>query len=106
MNKTIKSIIKIAATAAVVGSVLAGCSLFDCGRKDCCCGKPSCECRCTTKCCEKKTSGMNASVTLGAGTDGVTVGTAANAGSHGTSAGVSADAGRSGVGGAATGSMH
>ena len=116
MNKTITKIIKLTATAAAVATALTGCCLFGNGNKDCCCnssrdccgtcGKPPCECRCTPKCCGHKTHGMNASVTLGAGTDGITVDTATNAGAHGTNAGFTADAGRTGVAGSANGSLH
>lgn len=68
---------RLAIVGAVVASAATGCCLMG---KNKCCDKP---------CAEKKTSGVNTSMTISAGTDGMSVGSSSNIGSHGASGSMS-----------------
>ena len=102
-KKIITKPVKVALTAGALAAALTGCCLFGsrdcCGKKECCCKEP-CKCRCEKRCCGKKTSGINTSMTVGVGTDGIRVGSDsnvggasanANAGAHGVTAGARGD---------------
>ena len=91
MNKLI-AMTKVALVGGLLASGATGCCLFGNDRscdktpadKTCCCTS----CRCKPG-CEKKTTGVNTSMTLGVGTDGISVGHESNVGSHGASASLS-----------------
>lgn len=89
MKEKMKGVVRTALTAVVVTSMLPGCCLF--GSKDCC-DKKACPNKaaetCAKECPTPKTSGANASMTLGVGTGGIHAGGAANLGSHGASGSV------------------
>ena len=103
MNKIITKTVKVALTAGALSVALTGCCLF--GSKDCCCGKKDCRTSCccaAAECCKSecdgaKKNGVNASMTIGVGTDGVRVGGDSNVGNHAASAHANADAGSSGM---------
>ena len=98
MNKIITKSVKVAVTAGALAVALTGCCLF--GSKDCCCKDPCCK----KECCGKKTSGVNASMTVGVGTDGIHVGSDSNVG--GASANANANVGANGVTAGAGGGLH
>ena len=105
MNKIITNAVKVAITAGMLATALTGCCLF--GSNDCC-GKKDC-CRTSSggeKCGGRKTSGVNASMTVGVGTDGIRVGGDSNVGSHGASANANAGVGANGVTAGAGGAVH
>lgn len=86
MNKLI-TLTKIGLIGSLAAAALTGCSLFG---NDRCCDKPCRDAACCQKACpERKTSGVNTSMTLGVGTDGISVGSESNVGSHGLSGSVS-----------------
>lgn len=65
---------------------LIGCTLAT-GATGCCLwSNDSCD---DKTCCEKKTRGMNTSMTVGVGTDGMSVSSESNLGSHGASGSLS-----------------
>ena len=92
MNKIITKSVKVAVVAGALTATLTGCCMFG---SDDCCGKEPCKCCCEKKCCEKKTSGVNTSMTLGVGTDGIRIGSDSNVG--GASANANANVGANGV---------
>jgi len=90
MNKVIKRVAKIAAVGGALAAALTGCCMF--GSDKGCCDK-SCGSCCKTSCCGEtgcgqKSHGVNASTSVGIGTDGVRVGGEANVGGHGVSGSV------------------
>ena len=92
MKERTRNIIRTVATAVVITAILPGCCLFGCKEECCnkdkaCCANRAAE-NCAQDCPKPKTSGANASVTLGVGTGGVSAGGAANLGSHGASGSV------------------
>ena len=98
MNKIITKTVKVALTAGALSAALTGCCLFgskDCCRKaGCCCAAAEC---CKSECDGAKKNGVNASMTIGVGTDGVRVGGDSNVGNHAASAHANAGAGSSGM---------
>lgn len=97
MNKLI-GMTKVALVGLTLASATTGCCLFGdkpccqstcqeecCGGKACCDKKPCCD----KPGAEKKTHGINTSMTLGIGTDGISAGSESNIGSHGASASMS-----------------
>lgn len=100
MNKKVVKLVKFAVTAGALAAALTGCCMF--GSKDCCCKDSSCG----EKCCVKKTSGVNTSMTLGVGTDGVRVGSDSNVGCHGASAHADTAVGANGMAAGAGGGAH
>ena len=100
MNKINTKAVKVALTAGALAAALTGCCMF--GQKDCCCNDPCCK----RECCEKKTRGINTSMTVGVGTDGVRVGSDSNVGSHGASANANVGAGANGMTAGAGGGVH
>ena len=77
MNKMMTTAIKVTLTVGALAAALAGCCWGKSGTCCCkCCDKEPC---CEKSCCDtpdggKKSHGMDASVTLGAGTGGVHAG--------------------------------
>ena len=109
MNKIIMKSVKVAVTAGALAAALTGCCLFGsndcCGKKDFRCKDP-CACCCNEKCCGKKTSGVNTSMTVGVGTDGIHVGSDSNVGSHGASMHANTSGGANGMSAGAGGGLH
>ena len=90
MNKIIMKSAKLVLMSGALVAALTGCCMFgskNCCDKKACCGKEACACCCKEQCGDKKTSGVNTSMTLGVGTDGLHMGGDANIGNHGVSAG-------------------
>ena len=103
MNKIITKTVKDALTAGALAAALTGSCMF--GSKDCSCKDP-CACCCKDKCCGKKTSGVNTSMTVGVGTGGIRVGSDSNVGSHGASANANVGAGANGMTAGAGGGVN
>ena len=100
MNKIITQSVKVALTAGALAAALTGCCLLgseDCRCKKDCRGKDPCACCCKERCCGRKTSGINTSMTVGVGTDGIRVGSDSNVGNHSASLHANADAGANGM---------
>lgn len=76
--KKLIGMMRLALVGAVIASAATGCCLM--GKNKCCCDKPR---------TEQKTSGVNTSMTISAGTDGMSVGSSSNIGSHGASGSMS-----------------
>ena len=93
MNKIITKSVKVAVVAGTLAATLTGCCMF--GSDDCCCEK---------KCCGKRTSGVNTSMTVGVGTDGIRVGSDSNVG--GASASANANVGANGATAGAGGGVN